>query len=993
MASASRLVIPLALLTCPIYAQVDRANLNGTVTDTSGALVPNAKVELVSRDTGLKREVVTGPAGVYNLIGLPIGAYDLKFSREGFRSVGMKGIQLSVGETRTVDAQLDVGPLTAHVEVSAEATALKQSNAEIGGVVAAQQVRSIPLNGRNWADLMALAPGAIDAGSGGGSDQRNIRFSGRSRDDNNYTFDGIDNSGVQEQAQKSDTRLGVSLDAVAEFRVNSAVYTAESGAAGGGQINVVSKTGGNAFHGGGFEYYRNDAMNARGPFGPATLPALAQHQFGGNFGGPLVKNRTFFFANYEAFRQDTSSNPVAFVPSASFRQKVLAASPALGTVISAYPNATTYPADTTTVTSVSADIDSIRPLLHPTVREDSGMLRVDHRFSDNTTMFVRYNVDDLLKLTPAVMGNTGTLTIRPQNVVLQLMHIFSPRVVNETKVGMNRSAYNNGNVLILPVTITVPGFDDLGARSLDIEIGTSWNYLDNLTIMRGRHTWKFGFEARRIWLNNTGEGVANSTINYSSTANLINNVADSISVNAQLPIGGNRRTFWMGFAQDEIKARSNLTLTLGVRYEYYTVMHEVLGRALVVDPLGCGGFCPQGTPYYYPDRNNFAPRLGLAWSPTALKGKTTLRAGYGVYYGGNQNDDFSDPHESSAARYSLSSAVVKNLSYPIDPFLGQLQALGLSPKGIDRYRRDLYYENWDFDIQQQLPRSFVARVAYVGSEGHDLFQSRPTNLIDPATGKRPLSQFGQFGIKHNDANSNFHALQVSLNRSFTHGFLWSTEYQWSHGIADGSVGAGEGIAVENANCRACDRSSSSFDVRHNFVANAVYQLPFGSGRRFLHGGVAGRLLGGWDLSGVGLARTGLPVNIVVTRSASVMLDGNSGNQRPDLVPGASIIPAAGQTIGQWWNIAAFAVPARNTWGNSGRFLGRAPGFWEMNSALEKRFSVREHLNASFRAEAFNLLNHAILNAPPANISSPATFGKINGSSNPRKMQLMFRVEF
>ena len=191
-----------------------------------------------------------------------------------------------------------------------------------------------------------------------------------------------------------------------------------------------------------------------------------------------------------------------------------------------------------------------------------------------------------------------------------------------------------------------------------------------------------------------------------------------------------------------------------------------------------------------------------------------------------------------------------------------------------------------------------------------------------------------------------------MTRPFTHGFLWQTRYQWSHGIADGSNGAGEQIAVENASCRACDRSSTSYDIRHNITLDGVYQLPFGTGRRFLHSGVAGRLIGGWDLSGLASARTGLPVNIVVSRSALNMLDGNSGSQRPDLVPGVSIIPAGGQTLNQWWNIAAFAVPAKNTWGNSGRFIGRAPGFYEMNAALEKRFPIHEAWSASFRAEAF-----------------------------------------
>jgi Carboxypeptidase regulatory-like domain/TonB dependent receptor len=992
-----QLLILCMLLTTSLPGQVDRASLNGTVTDASGAIIPGAKIVAVARATGIRRETTTGSNGSYNLPGLPIGIYNVIVSAPGFETLEAEGLTLSVGQVATYDARLKLGSIKSQVDVTATAVEVNRTSAEIGGVVGAQQVRSVPLNGRNWSDLMLLVPGALDAGSGGGGDQRNIRFAGRSRDDNNYTFDGIDNSGVQEQAQKSDTRLGVSLDAVAEFRVNSAVYTAESGAAGGGQINVVSKTGGNSFHGGGFEYYRNDAMSARGPFGPAILPALSQNQFGGNFGGPIVRNRTFFFANYEAFRQETSSNPIGFVPSASFRGKVVAASPALKPIIDIFPGATTYPAATTTVVSVNADMDSIRPLLKPTVREDSGLLRLDHRFTDSTTMFVRYNNDDLLKLTPGVMGLTTSLAIRPQNVVVQLQHIFSPRVINETKVGMNRSGYHN-DPGVLPngiPSITGLGFTTLGptGNALDVEIGTSWNYLDNLSIMRGRHTWKFGVEIRRIWLNNSAHARPLNVLTYTSDANFMNNVADSISVQGALPVGGMRRTFWMGFAQDEIKLRPNLTLNLGVRYEFYSVMHEVLQRAKVVDFVGCGGFCPPGTPFYSPDRNNFAPRVGVVWSPTELHGKTTIRTGFGVYFGASQNDDFSPPHESIANNYSLSSAVVKNLSYPIEPFLPLLQSQGVAPGSIDRLRRDLYYENWDFDIQQQLPASFVLSTGYQGSEGHKLSDSLTTNRIDPVTGVRPFPQFAGVGQKRNDGNSSFHALQVSLNRSFKSGVFVQTQYQWSKAITDASVGAGEGVAVQNMSCRACDRSLSPYDVRHNLVTSAVYQLPFGTKRQFLKTGLAGRLIGGWDLSGLAIARTGLPVNIVVTRSAAQLPDGVAASQRPDLVPGVSIIPAGGHTINQYWNIAAFSVPAAKTWGNLGRFVARAPGYYVLNTALEKKFPVRESLTGSFRVEAFNLFNHAILNAPAANISTPATFGRITGSSTPRNLQMMFRVEF
>lgn len=367
-----------------------------------------------------------------------------------------------------------------------------------------------------------------------------------------------------------------------------------------------------------------------------------------------------------------------------------------------------------------------------------------------------------------------------------------------------------------------------------------------------------------------------------------------------------------------------------------------------------------------------------------------------MYYSANQNDDLSDPHESTASRLALSSADVANLSFPITPFLGLLQDQGASPKGIDRHRKDLYFENWDLMVQRQLGHSFVGQVGYVGSEGHRLFSPRATNLINPATKARPVATFGQFTVKHNDANSNFHALQASLTRSYTNGWLWQTQYMWSHAIADGGVGAGDQLYEENVSCVRCDRSSSPYDVRHTMTLNSVYELPMGR-----HGGVmARRLIGGWALSGLATASTGRPVNITVTRSASAMLDGNKSNQRPNLLPGASIYPAH-QTIYNWLNPAAFAVPAPGTWGNLGRYAARGPGYWEMDTALEKKTPITEKVNVKFRAEAFNLLNHPIFASPGANISAPSSFGVIThvlntgavGTGTPRRIQLMLRLEF
>jgi hypothetical protein len=236
-----------------------------------------------------------------------------------------------------------------------------------------------------------------------------------------------------------------------------------------------------------------------------------------------------------------------------------------------------------------------------------------------------------------------------------------------------------------------------------------------------------------------------------------------------------------------------LTLNLGLRYEFYTVAHEVRDRASVVDIQGCGGYCPKGTPFYNPNYRDFGPRAGFAWTPSLFGGKTVIRSGFGIYYGANQNDDFSDPLESSVPRYKITSSDIPAISYPIDPFVTPEFAL-FAPKAIDRHRKDLSYQNWDFLVQQELPFKFIGQAGYVGSVGRHLFTRYQVNLIDPATGQRPLSQFSQFGLKTNDGNNSFNALQLSLERRFSNGFSWQTQYMWSHGITDASIGAGESVA-------------------------------------------------------------------------------------------------------------------------------------------------------------------------------------------------------
>src|SRR5215831_4068140 len=942
-----RIFLSVSFISCflggALFAQ-DRAAIDGVVRDVSGAVVPGASVELAAPTTGLHRATVSSEKGLYEITPLPVGTYTLTITAVGFKPTTIRDIDVQYGETRTVDAQLEVGGVSEIVTVEATAEAPNRTNAELSGVIESTQIKEIPVSGRNWASLMLLTPGAINYGNGA---QRSIRFSGHSLDDSNFTFDGVDSSGVQEQTQKADTRLNIALDAIQEFRVSTSNYTAESGAAGGAQINVVSKKGTNQFHGGSFYALRNDALDSRSPFDGSTLPPFTLHQFGASLGGPVVKDKAFFYLNYEGLRQDLGETFTNFVPNAAFRAQVLAKSPALAPILKAYPVGQT-PVDSVT--------DEITKVATHTVREDAGMGRFDYRFDSKNSVFFRYNVDNAYIDDPTdALGGHNVIPHIPTNIVIQYERVLSPAMINVAKTGMNRANYHNWGYGTAPVSVSIAGaFDPVSDTSLDTEVGTTYSYIDDLTKIMGRHTLKFGVDVRRIQLNNSGNTLTTSSISYASLDNFVNNQADSATYLQGEGVVGNRRTFYQFYGQDEFRVKPELTLNLGLRYEYYSVMHEILNRSAVVDIIGCGGFCPKGTPYYDPNTKDFGPRIGVAWAPAALHGRTSIRAGFGLYFGGNQNDDFSDPAESAVPRYSLTTSDFPNLDFPLTAFLDPKNQL-FSPKAIDRHRKDLYYENWDFVVQQQFPHDWLLEVGYTGGEGHHLFDRYTTNLINPLTGKRPLAGFSSFGFKANDANNNFNALQISVSRRFTRGLLYQLNYMWSHGITDASIGSGESVAIQNMACRACDRSNSNIDVRQTMTSNFIYNLPFGAGQSFLHDGAVAKVVGGWALSGIVTARSGLPINMTISRKPADVLDGNSSSQRPDLVPGVSIY-APSQSISQWFNPAAFSLPAKGTWGNLGRYAAKGPDMFEVDSTLQKRFLLTERLALNFRASAYNLFN-------------------------------------
>ena len=1021
------------------FAQVDRAVLEGTVTDPSGRVIVGASVKVLAVDTNLSEERQTNAKGYYRVSGLAVGGYTVTVANAGFKTKLVDDVILRVGQTRTLDVILGVGAINEQIEVKASTGPADRSSAEAATVIDTNQIANLPNNGRDWASFTLLAPFAQDDGGG---DQRTIRFAGRARDDNNFSIDGVDAGGIQEQAQKSQTRLQISQDAVEEYRVNSALYDAEYGTQAGGQVDVVTKSGTNEMHGSLFGYLRNSVFDARNfnDFdinGNPAIPAFRYGQYGMSIGGPIVKNKVFFFLNYEGLRQYGGATTRVLVPSPSIQQTTLATSPQMCSILQAFP----WRASTGSIGNCAPkfvfpdgafvdqtanglpDSDQFTAPAPTTVHEDTWLARIDYQITDKTTLYGRAQRDISL-----VSGtNGGSLpydliqTINhPANYFIALQNTFSPRILNEVKAFVNRAPFINPQASPLNYAVQTNDWITINNDNADHEVGTTYGLIDNLTFVHGRHTFKTGMEIRRVRLN---QGKTDdNTLNFaddSGTANtaFVDATLYGISFTAPWCCHKLRRTFYLPYFQDEWKVTPNFTLNLGIRWEYYGVANEADNRTTVFDLnefhgvcLGSGSSngpfptpintptCPTNPALYNPDYKNFDPRVGLAWAPSALHGKTVIRAGFGIYHGAAQNDDLNAGLESDR----FTAFVNLDPSGPGTPLLPayqqaapDLSGLGTDvsnlqqPRALQRQgRRDLYVETWGLTIDHELPANFLASAQYLGSRGVRLFSRGGVNfcITKPDINgncTRVLDQYypggdpyGSVDYKSDIGASTYHALLLSLERRFTGGLSLQAHYTWSHSINDGSVGGGESNGPENVNCLPCDKGPSVFDIRNNVAANAVYQLPFGPGKRYLtEGGFVGKVIGGWSLSGIGLWHSGHPLTITMNISPTQLPDGNDQTtQRPDLVPGVPLLLSGGvQNHTIPINPAAFAPPPLDPTGASyglvSRFgdapngLIRALNSWQVDISLMKDIKITERVSAQFGVQVFNILNHVQLGDP------------------------------
>ena len=1065
------LLVPVA--TTSLFAQVDRAVLEGTVADPTGATIAGASVVSLTVDTGIKEEQRTNSKGYYRFPGLAVGRYTVTVEDIGFKTQVIEDVIVQVGQTRTLDVRLAVGAIAEKVEVTATAAPVERSSAEASTVITTDQIANLPNNGRDWASFTLLAPFAQDDGGG---DQRTIRFAGRARDDNNFQFDGVDAGGIQEQAQKSQTRLQISQDAIEEYRVSSALYDAEYGTQSGGQVDVVTKSGTNQLHGSLFGYLRNSVFDARNfnDFdinGNPAVPPFRFGQYGMSVGGPIVKDKLFFFLNYEGLRQYGGATTRVLVPSPSIQRQTLAQSPQMCSILQAFPwRASTgsignckpifvYP-DGAFVDQTSTslpDSDQFTAPAPTTVHEDTWLARIDYKIDDKTTLYGRAQRDISL-----VSGtNSGSVpydliqTINhPANYFLALQRTFSPTVLNEVKVFVNRAPFINPQASPLPFAVHTNNWATINDDNADHEVGTTYGVVDNLTWMHGRHTFKTGIEIRRVRLNQ-GKTADNNLYFADNSGALdtgfVNASLYQIAFTAPWCCHKYRRTFYMPYFQDEWKVTPTLTLNLGLRWEYYGVAHEADNRTTVFDLnefhgvcLGSGSTngpfptpintppCPTNPALYNPDYRNFDPRVSFAWAPGVFGGKTVIRSGFGMYHGAAQNDDLNAGLESD--RYT--AFVNLDPSGPGTPLLPayqqaipNLSGLGSNvanlqqPRALQRQgRRDLYVETWGLTIDRELPANFLASAQYIGSHGVRLFSRGGVN----------------FCITKPDSNGN---CARTLDQYYPGGDPYgSVDYKSDIG----SVGGGESNGPENVNCLKCDFGPSIFDIRHNFTADAVYQLPFGPGKPYLNdGGILGKIAGGWSFSSVGFWHTGHPLTITMNISPTQLPDGNDQTtQRPDLVPGVPVLlPGGVQNHTIPINPAAFAPPplAAGTdqfgvpyasyglvsqFGDAPNGLIRALAAWQIDMALTKTTKITERVSAEFGVQAFNIFNHVQLGDPNFNnlafnyvqvgtawVLQPAgNLGQITTTNNfnnnndnaaspntgtglPRQIQFMLRFQF
>ncbi|MEK6334722.1 MAG: carboxypeptidase regulatory-like domain-containing protein [Acidobacteriota bacterium] len=1042
-------------------AQTYRGSVRGTVYDPNQAAIPGAQVTITNVATGEMRTALSTSEGEYTIAGLAPGIYRLSVVVQLFKKHDER-IEVLVNQEQRINVTLTLsGPDVIEIDSTAEAS-LKKDSASLGVVIENRQVEGLPLDGRNFFELALLVPGAVPAAQGSaGSVRGDFSFSvnGAREDSNNFLLDGVYN--VDPKLNTFGVRPPV--DAIREFETLTSTYDASFGRSAGAQVNVVLKSGSNDLHGSIYEFHRNGALDAKNFFAPANEPApkYLRNQFGFSLGGPIRKDQTFFFTDYEGTRAREGITRVTNVPTLAERSGNFNGS-FFGVPIDPFTGlpfpggripdfrindigrriAALYPAPnraTPFANFVSSPVQRDR--------DDHFDVRVDHLRNSKSSLAFRYSFGDRTLFEPfagsgfsVVPGYGNDVTRRSQNAMISETHVFSPTLVNDLRFAFNRvasavsqegSPTSINRAVGLPELssnprdfglsfITVSGFSPLGHEGNNPQnsVTNTFQILDTATYSRGKHLLKFGADIRFVQQNAFRDVQSRGLIQFSPFGQITFNALGDLLLGFPLVTGGARvdnaqhlrSNSYNFFVNDSFRVSRNLTLIGGLRYEYNSPPVDAFDRANIYDPttrrlvpVGTAGVPRSG---FHPDRNNFAPRVGLAWT-IGDRGNTVVRAGYGVYYDQSALAPgealyFNAPYFDFNLFFSLPGLPL-TLNNPFPAFFPF--PLPDSALAIQRDLKTAYMQHWSANVQQQLGKSRVLEIAYVGSKGSNLLSARDINQPPPSVlppglpfVPRPNPFFDDITELESRASSRYDSLQVRFQQRLDFGLTALGSYTWSKSTDDASnffSSAGDPNFPQDSNNPAAERGRSNFDVRHRLSVSYSYDLPFGKGKAYLaDSGWISSFLSGWQTLGIVTMQTGRPFTVALVPEFDNSGTGRSAlgfgaNDRPNLTGDANL---AARSPERWFNTAAFVFPAPGTFGNAGRNILEGPGYHNVNVSLVKNTPLTESLKLQLRAEAFNLFNHPNLNLPDNFLGSP-TFGRITSARDPRHIQFGVKLLF
>ena len=1021
-------------------AQTPTATVRGVVIDQTDARLPDVRITITRDDTNEQRKTASDESGRFAIAELPTGGYTLQAERAGF-SVFRQRVELGVGSDVWLEARLVVSASSVVTTgVGETQVPLIERTPAVTTLVEQQQIRDLPLDGRNFLELALLAPGTAPSPQGSASSVRGdfaVSVNGAREDFNNYILDG---------AYNVDPKLGTPavrppVDAIEEFEISTANYDASFGRNAAGQVNVLTRSGANKLSGTAYEFLRNGALDAANHFAPEGEPApdYSRHQFGGSLGGPVRRNRTFFFSDYEGMRLREGITRVSNVPTAAERSGDFSQSafppPNNPIVGQPFPGGRIPPAF---IHPVGAAIAALYPLPNrstpfanyvssPTMTDDIDQFdfKLEHLFSNANRAVGRYSFSDRRLLEPfagaafaAIPGFGNEVDRRGQNLLFSLMQAASS-LVNDVRVGYNRVSIgvvpenpqiNNASVGLQSLAtdprdsglsfITITGYSPIGHEYNNPQQSSAdtLQIADTATWARGAHLVKFGGEWYGIWQSAFRDVQARGFLTFVPQV-FTGNALGDLLIGLPLVTGGARLDnpqelrgrSWSAFVHDEWRASNTLTVSAGLRYDYIAPPYDAEDRANLYDtsrgavvPVGTGDM-PRGG--YEPDRNNVAPRVGFSWA-LDREAQHVVRGGYGIYFNQgalatSEGLYFNPPYFN--LNVNLASTTLSN-PFPANP--------GFFPQSATSYQRDLqtpWMEHWNLAFQRQLGRSRVIEAAYVGSRGHDLISARDANQPQARPVRpnlRPNPLFADVTLIESRGSSRYNAMQIKFQQRSDVGITALAAYTYGKSTDNASgffTSAGDPNFPQNSLDPDAEEARSSFDQRHRFSLGASYRLPL-SGNIWLDD---------WQLNIVATGNSGRPFTVALHPDIDQSNTGRSNlgfgnNDRPD-VSGDPSLPVGQRSEDQWFNVAAFTMPAFGAFGNARRNMVEGPGYRNVNLGITKIVPVAD-ARLQLRLEIFNLLNRANLDLPDAFLGSP-TFGRILSAGSPRRIQFGVKAIF